>query len=32
MLSFFKNVFEYIAEARMAQVQEMIRAGHFYWE
>lgn len=31
-VSFFKKLFDSIAEARMAQVQEMIRTRQFYWE
>ncbi len=31
-VSFFKKLFDGIAEARMAQVQEMIRTRQFYWE
>lgn len=32
MKKFFKNWFDKIAEARLAQVKEMMRTRTFYWE
>lgn len=32
MKKFFKELFDSITEARMAQVKEMMRTRTFYWE